>query len=126
MNQASKPIRFYGYDKCGTCSKAKKWLEGASVSFEAIPIVDRPPSKEELRDMWQKSGLDLRKFFNISGQFYREMNLKEKIPTMTEEEMLELLTSNGKLIKRPLVTDQESVTVGFKEDDYVKVWGRQQ
>jgi arsenate reductase len=122
MNQTSKTLRFYGYDKCGTCSKAKKWLEQAGTSFESIPIVDRPPSKEELRDMWQKSGLDLRKFFNTSGQFYKEMNVKEKLPTMTEEEMLELLASNGKLIKRPLATDNGKVTVGFKEDDYAKVW----
>ncbi|MET3292664.1 UNVERIFIED_CONTAM: arsenate reductase [Brevibacillus sp. OAP136] len=124
MSQTTQTLRFYGYDKCGTCSKAKKWLEQAGTSYESIPIVDRPPSKDELRDMWKKSGLDLRKFFNTSGQFYKEMNLKDKLPTMTEEEMLELLASNGKLIKRPLATDQQTVTVGFKEDEYAKTWGK--
>ncbi|MGE5703337.1 MAG: arsenate reductase family protein [Clostridia bacterium] len=115
-------VQAYVYDKCGTCRKAKQWLDQAGAVYETIPIVDNPPSIEQLRDMWKKSGLDLRKFFNTSGQFYKEMNLKDKLPSMTEEEMLELLASNGKLIKRPLVTDGTKVTVGFKEDEYEKTW----
>ncbi|CAJ1001376.1 MULTISPECIES: arsenate reductase family protein [Bacillales] len=116
-------IKAYLYDRCGTCRKAKQWLNQHGVAFEEIPIVEAPPSKEELRRMWQASGLDLRKFFNTSGQHYRELGLKDKLPAMSEEEMLELLSSNGKLIKRPLVTDGNTVTVGFKEDEFEKAWG---
>jgi arsenate reductase len=116
-------LKAYLYDKCGTCRKAKQWLNSRSIAFEEIPIVDAPPSKEELRRIWQASGLDLRKFFNTSGQFYRELGLKEKLPAMSEEEMLDLLASNGKLIKRPLITDGKTVTVGFKEEELEAAWG---
>ncbi|MFY0543972.1 arsenate reductase family protein [Brevibacillus sp. H7] len=116
-------IKAYLYDKCGTCRKAKQWLNSSGVAFEEIPIVDAPPSKEELRSIWKASGLDLRKFFNVSGQYYREQGLKDKLPRMSEEEMLELLSSNGKLIKRPLITDGQTVTVGFKEEEMEKAWG---
>ncbi len=114
-------IKAYMYDKCGTCRKAKQWLANEQVAFEEIPIVETPPGKEELRRIWQQSGLDLRKLFNTSGQLYREMNLKERLPQMSEEEMLDLLASNGKLIKRPLITDGERVTVGFKEEE-MQTW----
>nr|WP_198159912.1 arsenate reductase family protein [Brevibacillus parabrevis] len=113
----------YLYSKCDTCRKAKKWLTEQNVSFEEVPIVDSPPSKEELRQIWQTSGLDLRKFFNVSGVQYRELGLKDKLPTMTDEEMLELLASNGKLIKRPLIASENTVTLGFKEDELQKAWG---
>jgi arsenate reductase len=116
-------IKAYLYDKCGTCRKAKQWLNNHNVDFEEIPIVDAPPSKEELRRIWQASGLDLRKFFNTSGQFYRELGLKEKLPAISEEEMLDLLASNGKLIKRPLITDGKTVTVGFKVEEMETAWG---
>ncbi|MEJ8546870.1 Spx/MgsR family RNA polymerase-binding regulatory protein [Brevibacillus borstelensis] len=116
-------IKAYLYDKCGTCRKAKQWLNQHNVAFEEIPIVEAPPSEDELRSMWQASGLPLNKFFNTSGQFYRELSLKDKLPTMTEDEMLKLLASNGKLIKRPLVSDGKTVTVGFKEEEYEKAWG---
>lgn len=117
-------VKAYLYDKCGTCRKAKQWLKEENIAFDEIPIVDTPPSKEELRSIWQKSGLDLKKMFNTSGQFYRELQLKDKLPTMTEDEMLELLASNGKLIKRPLIVGDQQVTVGFKEDD-MSVWRNQ-
>ena len=81
-------MKAYLYNKCDTCRKAKKWLTDHKVSFEEVPIVDAPPSKEELRRIWQTSGLDLRKFFNVSGVQYRELGLKDKLPTMTEEEVL--------------------------------------
>ncbi|UFJ39741.1 arsenate reductase family protein [Brevibacillus humidisoli] len=110
-------LKAYVYDKCGTCRKAKQWLSKEEISYEAIPIVEQPPSKEELRRMWQQSGLDLKKFFNTSGQLYRELNLKERLPAMSEDEMLDLLSQNGKLIKRPLITDGSRVTVGFREDE---------
>lgn len=116
-------VKAYLYDKCGTCRKAKQWLKREGVAFEEIPIVDAPPSKEELRAIWRASGLDLRKFFNVSGVQYRELGLKDKLPTMTEDEMLELLASNGKLIKRPLITDGKKVTVGFQEEELEKAWG---
>jgi arsenate reductase len=116
-------VKAYLYEKCGTCRKAKQWLNNRNIAFEEIPIADAPPSKEELRRIWQASGLDLRKFFNTSGQFYRELGLKEKLPVMSEEEMLDLLASNGKLIKRPLITDGKTVTVGFKEDEMEAAWG---
>lgn len=115
-------VKAYLYDNCGTCRKAKQWLAGHNVSFEEIPIVDTPPSKEQLKKMWHASGLDLRKFFNTSGQFYRELDLKEKLPNMSEDEMLELLASNGKLIKRPLISDGNKVTVGYKEEELEAAW----
>lgn len=117
------PVKAYLYDKCGTCRKAKQWLNNKNVPFNEIPIIDAPPTKEELRKIWQASGLDLRKLFNTSGQFYRELELKDKLPQMSEEAMLELLASNGKLIKRPLITDDKTVTVGFKEDEMETAWG---
>jgi len=116
-------IKAYLYNKCDTCRKAKKWLQEEGVSFEEIPIVDAPPSKEELRRIWQASGLDLRKFFNVSGVQYRELGLKDKLPGMSDEEILDLLASNGKLIKRPLITDDATVTLGFKADELQKTWG---
>ncbi|WP_340673124.1 arsenate reductase family protein [Brevibacillus agri] len=116
-------MKAYLYSKCDTCRKAKKWLTDHKVSFEEVPIVDAPPSKEELRRIWQTSELDLRKFFNVSGVQYRELGLKDKLPTMTDEEMLDLLASNGKLIKRPLLASDDTVTLGFKEDELEKAWG---
>jgi len=118
-------IQAYLYDKCSTCRKAKQWLQQHNVPFAEVPIVDNPPSKEELRQMWLASGLDLRKFFNTSGQFYRELGLKEKLPQMSEDEMLELLASNGKLIKRPLIWDGRKVTIGFAEESLQEAWGEQ-
>lgn len=119
---AEKQIRYYGYNKCGTCRKAKKWLDENEIAYEDIAIVDAPPSKEELRTYWQQSGLELKKFFNTSGQSYRELGLKDKLKDMSEDEMLDLLASDGKLIKRPLIAGAGKVTVGFKEDDMAKQW----
>ncbi|WP_077619268.1 arsenate reductase family protein [Bacillus sinesaloumensis] len=115
-------LTFYWYPKCGTCRKAKKWLEEHQVSFEEIHIVENPPSKEQLKEMYQNSGLELKKFFNTSGQKYRELGLKDKISSASEEELLELLASDGMLIKRPLTTDGKKVTVGFKETQFEETW----
>ncbi|WP_050180166.1 arsenate reductase family protein [Domibacillus robiginosus] len=115
-------MKFYWYPKCGTCRNAKKWLDAHSISYEAIHIVESPPSKAELKDAYQKSGLPLKKFFNTSGQKYRELGLKDKVATASEEELLDLLASDGMLIKRPLAIDGEKVTVGFKEEDYAQKW----
>ncbi|MGM9929161.1 MAG: arsenate reductase family protein [Bacillus sp. (in: firmicutes)] len=112
----------YGYPKCGTCRNAKKWLETHNLSFQEVHIVEHPPSKEELKELYKNSGLDLKKLFNTSGLKYRELGLKDVLKTATEEEMLELLSSDGMLIKRPIVTDGEKVTVGFKEEQYQQTW----
>ncbi|AUZ27787.1 arsenate reductase family protein [Bacillus cabrialesii] len=115
-------LTFYWYPKCGTCRKAKKWLEEHGKEINEIHIAEQPPSKEELKALYEKSGLELKKFFNTSGMKYRELNLKEKLYHMSEDEQLELLASDGMLIKRPLTTDGEKVTVGFKEDQFEENW----
>ncbi|MGN7300554.1 arsenate reductase family protein [Fredinandcohnia aciditolerans] len=117
-------LTFYWYPKCGTCRKAKKWLEEHQVTFEDIHIVENPPSKEQLKEMYQKSGLELKKFFNTSGQKYRELGLKDKIGTASEDELLELLASDGMLIKRPLTSDGKKVTVGFNEAQFESTWAK--
>ncbi|WP_449537466.1 arsenate reductase family protein [Ferdinandcohnia sp. Marseille-Q9671] len=115
-------LTFYWYPKCGTCRKAKKWLEENQITFEEIHIVENPPSKEILREMYKNSGLELKKFFNTSGQKYRELGLKDKVSTASEDELLELLSSDGMLIKRPLTTDGQKVTVGFNETVFGETW----
>ena len=111
-------ILFIEYPRCSTCIKAKKYLQSLSVDFEDSHIVEDTPSKEELTNWWKQSELPLKKFFNTSGKLYKEMNLKEKLPAMSEEEQLELLSSNGMLIKRPLLISDKGVCVGFKEDNF--------
>ncbi|WP_153125929.1 arsenate reductase family protein [Peribacillus tepidiphilus] len=115
-------LTFYWYPKCGTCQKAKKWLEVHQIQYNDIHIVENPPSKETLEDLYKKSGLELKKFFNTSGQKYRELGIKDRIKTASETELLELLASDGMLIKRPIVTDGKKVTVGFKEEEFEKNW----
>ncbi|WP_332630006.1 arsenate reductase family protein [Halalkalibacter flavus] len=115
-------ITFYEYPKCGTCRKAKKWFADKGIEVNAIHIVEQPPSKEELRDLFEKSGLELKKFFNTSGQKYRELGLKDKIKDMSEDEALSLLASDGMLIKRPITTDGSKVSVGFKEEQFEESW----
>ena len=106
------------YRKCSTCLKALKWLEENQVSFTERPIVEENPSYEELQKWYKMSGLPLKKFFNTSGLLYKELNLKDKLPTMTEEEQLKLLATNGKLVKRPLVVGEDFVLTGFKEKEW--------
>lgn len=115
-------LMFYAYPKCGTCRKAKKWLEENNIAFKEIHIVENPPSKQELRELYEKSGLELKKFFNTSGKKYRELGLKDRLKDMTEDEMLELLASDGMLIKRPIVSDGNKVTVGFREAQFEETW----
>ena len=107
------------YRKCSTCLKALKWLEENRVEFEERPIVEENPTYEELEEWYQKSGLPLKKFFNTSGMLYKEMKLKDKLPEMSEEEQLKLLSTNGMLVKRPLVVGEDFVLTGFRE----KEWG---
>ena len=106
------------YRKCSTCLKALKWLEEHQVDFEERPIVEQNPSYEELKAWYEKSGLPLKKFFNTSGLIYKEMKLKDKLPTMSEEEQLQLLATNGMLVKRPLVVGEDYVLTGFKEAEW--------
>lgn len=115
-------LEFYWYPKCGTCRKAKKWLDDHHLSYNEIHIVENPPSREILADLYKKSGLELKKFFNTSGLKYRELGLKDKIKSAPETELLDLLSSDGMLIKRPLMTDGEKVTVGFSEAEFEKNW----
>lgn len=119
-------LTIYQYPKCGTCRNAMKWLREQGVEANSLPIVEAPPSQEELSELIRKSGLEAKKFFNISGEAYKQMQLKDKLPHMSEAEMTALLASNGKLIKRPIVTDGERVTVGFKEEEFERVWGNKQ
>lgn len=115
-------MKLYCYPNCGTCKKAVKWLDERGIEYEYIHIVDNPPTKEEILDYMDKSGLPPRRFFNTSGKKYRELNMKDKIKDMTKEEMAEQLAKEGMLIKRPITTDGERVTVGFKEDAYAETW----
>lgn len=115
-------ITYYAYPKCTTCRKAKKWLENNGVDYNEIHIAEHPPTKEQLTKIHKASGLELKKFFNTSGLVYRSLSLKEKLSTMSEDQQLELLASNGMLIKRPLAWDGEKVVLGFKEEDYQNSW----
>ncbi|SFS76830.1 arsenate reductase family protein [Marininema halotolerans] len=112
----------YLYPACGTCKKAQKYLKENNISFAEKHIVNEPPSKDELQALVEKSDLPIQKFFNTSGKKYRELHLKEKLKDMEEEEKLALLASDGMLIKRPIVTDGNRVTVGFKEETFADTW----
>ncbi|UOQ85291.1 arsenate reductase family protein [Gracilibacillus salinarum] len=115
-------LKFYWYPKCGTCQKAKKWLDNHEINYEAIHIVDQPPTESELKEIIEASGLPYKKFFNTSGKKYRELGLKDKLKDATEEDMLAYLASDGMLIKRPLTYDGNQATVGFKEDMFENTW----
>jgi len=115
-------ITYYGYPKCSTCRNAKKWLEVNELNFNEVNIAENPPTELELREIIATSGLEIKKFFNTSGKVYRELKLKDKLPTMTEAEKISLLSSDGMLIKRPIVHGNGKTTVGFKEEEFEKVW----
>ena len=106
------------YRKCSTCIKALKWLEANNIVFEERPIVEQNPTYDELKAWYQMSGLPLKNFFNTSGKIYKEMYLKDKLKEMTEEEQLQLLATNGMLVKRPLVVGEDFVLTGFKESEW--------
>ena len=109
---------FICYPKCSTCQKAKKWLDEHNIEYIERHIVEDNPTYDELKEWYAKSGFPLKKFFNTSGLIYKEMNLKDKLPTMSEEEQLKLLATNGMLVKRPLVVKENIVLVGFKEAEW--------
>ena len=109
---------FVCYDKCGTCKKAEKYLLDKGYTLEKRDIKGDKPSLEELTAWYKASGLPLKRFYNTSGKLYKELNLKDKIPTMTEEEQLALLASDGMLVKRPILVNGEDVLIGFKMAEY--------
>ena len=109
---------FIEYPKCSTCKKAKKHLEELGVSFEDRHIVEENPTKEELTEWISVSGYPVKKFFNTSGMKYRELGLKDRLPQMTDEEKIEMLATDGMLVKRPLLIDGDRILVGFKEAEW--------
>ena len=111
-------LKFICYPKCTTCQKAKKWLDDNKIEYELRDIKLDNPTLEELTEWYKKSGLPLKKFFNTSGLLYKSLELKDKLPTMTDEEMLNLLATDGMLVKRPLFIGQDFVLVGFKEAEW--------
>ncbi|WP_101695103.1 arsenate reductase family protein [Dorea phocaeensis] len=113
-------ILFIEYPKCTTCKKAKKWLDDHGIAYEDRHIKEQNPTAEELAVWYQKSGIPIKRFVNTSGMLYREMNLKDKLPTMTDEEILELLATDGMLVKRPLAIGDDVVLTGFKEAEWTE------
>ena len=109
-------LTFICYHKCTTCQKARKWLEENGVEFRERHIKEDNPTKKEIAAWQEQSGLPLARFFNTSGQLYRQLGLKDKLPTMSREEQLDLLASDGMMVKRPLLVGKDLVLVGFKED----------
>ena len=114
---------FIEYPKCSTCQKAKKWLDENKIEYVDRNIVTETPTKDELKKWITKSGLDVRKFFNTSGMKYRELNIKEKIKDMSEDEIYELLASDGMLIKRPLFISDTLILKGFKDKEWEQIKG---
>ena len=111
-------LKFIEYPKCSTCIKARKYLDQLGLEYTKRHIVDEKLNKEELLALYKKSGLPLKRFFNTSGLKYRELNLKDKLPTMSEDEQLTLLASDGMLVKRPIIETDDRVLVGFKANEY--------
>lgn len=109
---------FVCYPKCSTCKKAENWLKENGITYQLRDIKLENPQKEELREWFQKSGLELKRFFNTSGMRYKELNLKDRLPSMSDEEKLELLATDGMLVKRPIFVNEERVLVGFREKEW--------
>ena len=112
---------FIGYSNCVTCKDAKKWLEANGIEFEVRDIKTDNPTYDELKEWHEKSGLPLKRFFNTSGLVYKEMVLKDKIDSMTEDEQLRLLATNGMLVKRPILVESDFVFVGFKDTEWKEI-----
>ena len=109
---------FVAYPKCTTCQKAEKWLKENNIAYTLKHIKEENPTKEDLKEWHEKSGLDIKKFFNTSGMLYKEMKLKDQLPNMTLEEKLNLLATDGMLVKRPILVGENQVLVGFKEKEW--------
>ena len=113
-------LRFICYPKCTTCQRAKKWLDDNNIEYELRDIKLDNPTLEELTEWYKKSGLLIKKFFNTSGLLYKSLDLKNKLPEMSEDEMLKLLATDGMLVKRPLLIGDDFVLVGFKENEWLE------
>lgn len=109
------------YPKCTTCQKAKKWLQEQGVSFEERHIKEQNPTQEELKEWHERSGLDIKRFFNTSGMLYKEMKLKDRLPEMSLEEKYQLLSTDGMLVKRPILITEHGITTGFKAEEWEKL-----
>ena len=120
MKGSKKMNKLYCYPRCTTCKKAVKWLEENGINYEYKHIVEETPSKEDIKKYYKESGLPLKRFFNTSGNVYKELNLKEKLAEMSEDEQFELLASNGMVLKRPLLVGKDFVLVGFKEAEWAE------
>jgi arsenate reductase len=116
-----KPIAIC-YPKCGTCQKAEKWMKSNGIEYTYRPIKEENPTKEELKLWLEKSGLPISKFFNTSGLLYKEHNMKDKVKTLSEDELLDILASNGMMVKRPILLGTDKVLVGFKEEEWEKLF----
>ena len=112
---------FVNYPKCSTCQKARKFLEEKGIAFEDRNIKEQNPTAEELKAWIERSGLPIKKFFNTSGMLYRQMELKDKLPNMSEQEMIDLLATDGMLVKRPILVTDDQVLVGFKQAEWDKI-----
>lgn len=115
-------LKFYWYPNCGTCKKAKKWFDDNQIDYYSIHIVNETPSSDQIQNWMSISESPAKKFFNTSGKKYRELNIKDKVNQLSEKEIADLLSSDGMLIKRPIVTDGKNITIGYKEDTFEKVW----
>lgn len=113
---------FICYPKCTTCQKARTWLVSHNIKFEERNIVEDNPSKQELKKWIKESGLDIKRWFNTSGLKYKELNLKDKLSAMPDEEKIELLSTDGMLVKRPIIITNKSITTGFKEEEWKKIF----
>lgn len=114
---------FLAYSNCSTCRNAKKWLDQHSLSYEERPILDQPPSVEELKEWIRRSGRPVKSFFNTSGLVYKALQLKDKLPSLSEEEQIAWLASDGKLVKRPLLIGDDRVLIGFKAEEWEGIAG---
>ena len=112
---------FIEYPKCSTCQKAKRWLENHNIEFADRHIIENNPSENELKEWIPKSGKELKKWFNTSGMKYKELNLKEKLTNMSEEEKIKMLASDGMLVKRPILITENNILIGFKEEEWEEV-----
>ena len=113
-------IKVYCYSKCSTCKKALKWLDDNKIDYELVDIKENNPDETEIRKLYEKSGLPLKRFFNTSGMIYRDMQLSKKLPDMSEDEQIKLLATDGMLVKRPLLITDRTVLTGFKEAEWEK------
>ena len=111
-------LKFICYPKCTTCQKAQAWINEKGLEYEVRNIKEENPSYDEIKNWYEKSGLDIKRFFNTSGLLYKSMDLKNKLPSMTEEEKLKLLATDGMLVKRPILIGDDFVLVGFKEKEW--------